>query len=296
MFELRTAVVALMAALLGCQGAVDAEGSESTSTSTSTSSGTSASSTEDTSPSGDGDGDLATGDGDGDSGSACGNTPAWPPPSVADDGYQRFELCGWTVYMSEALHADALAEPVYLALAEDLDQVTQLLPPPTSEFLRATNFWMELELEDFPGGVYHPSPQWLSDNGYPPKWGQGIQFGVAQNYLDWVAQQPAMVLHELTHAWDHQHHGYAQPDIVAAYEAAMAAELYAEVEYVAGGTQEAYATTNAAEYFAELSEAYFATGEPPEGWFNDFYPFTRAQLLAHDPVGHAAIEAAWELE
>ena len=71
--------------------------------------------------------------------------------------------------------------------------------------------------------------------------------------------------------------------------------MYDEVEYVNGQLLEAYATTNAAEYYAELTEAYFATGLPPDGWFNDFYPFDGAQLLEHDPVGYAAVEAAWEL-
>ena len=37
--------------------------------------------------------------------------------------------------------------------------------------------------------------------------------------------------------------------------------------------------------FAEISEAYFGT--------NDFYPFTRAELAAYDPVGYAMLEQVW---
>ncbi|MEM9463433.1 MAG: zinc-dependent peptidase [Myxococcota bacterium] len=213
--------------------------------------------------------------------------PVFPPPSVEDDGYRRFELCGWSVYMRIELFEAPLGSEVYEALAEDLLMVISVLPEPRVDFLRNTNFWMELDVPAFPGGVYHPSAQWLEDNGYPAKWAEGIQFGNANNFMTWVEQQPAVVLHELTHAWDHQHHGYAQPAVLDAYDQAMAAGLYDAVEYVDGQILEAYATTNAAEYFAELTEAYF--------WMNDFYPFVRADLAAHDPVGLAAVEQAWEL-
>ena len=46
-----------------------------------------------------------------------------------------------------------------------------------------------------------------------------------------------------------------------------------------------YSTVNDHEYFADLTEAWF--------WENDFYPYNREQLLTHDPVGAAAVEAAW---
>ncbi|MCH9686711.1 MAG: hypothetical protein K0V04_35085 [Deltaproteobacteria bacterium] len=210
---------------------------------------------------------------------------AFPPTSVEDDGYQRFELCGWTVYMRIELFELPLGHDVYDALAEDLIMSIEVLPEPAVELLQDTNLWMELDVPQFPGAVYHPSAQWLEDNGYPTKWAEGVQFGNAENYMNWVAQQPAMVVHELTHAWDHRQFGYAHPEVLAAYEAAMAAGLYDAVEYVDGQILEAYATNNAAEYFAEISEAYF--------WSNDFYPFVRAELERHDPVGYAAVEQAW---
>lgn len=218
----------------------------------------------------------------------CG-AETFPPPDVEDedDGYRRFELCGWSVYMSIDLFDGDLGDDVYLALAEDLSMVISVLPPAAVESLRDTKFWMELDVGAFPGGVYHPSAQWLKDNGYPTKWAEGVQFGNAQNYLAWVAQQPAMVLHELSHAWDHQRNDYEHPDVLAAYESAMAAGRYHAVKYHDGQILEAYATTNAAEYFAELTEAYF--------WTNDFEPFVHIDLEMFDPQGMAAIEAAWKL-
>jgi hypothetical protein len=211
----------------------------------------------------------------------------FPPAWTDDDGYQRFTLCGWTVHMADALVADDLGAEVYVALGRDLNRVLEVLPADTIPVLRGTHLWLELDVPAFPGGVYHPSAQWLQDNGYPTRWAGGVQLGNAANYLSWVAQQPAMVLHELAHAWDHGQHGYAQPAVLAAYDAAMAAGIYDAVAYVGGQTLEAYATTNAAEYFAELSEAWF--------WMNDYQPFVRAELQTHDPVGAAAVEEAWGL-
>jgi hypothetical protein len=103
--------------------------------------------------------------------------------------------------------------------------------------------------------------------------------------MAWVEQQPAMMLHELAHAWHHQRLGYDHQPIIDAYEAAMEAGLYDEVEYISGGIVEAYATGNHVEYFAELTEAWF--------WINDFYPFDRNQLSDHDPIGAAVLQGAW---
>ena len=60
-----------------------------------------------------------------------------------------------------------------------------------------------------------------------------------------------------------------------------------QVERNSGNTEKAYAATNKQEYFAELTEAWF--------WENDFYPYNREELLEHDPLGAAAVEAAWNV-
>lgn len=210
-----------------------------------------------------------------------------PSEPLLSDGYIQLQLCGWQVYMSENLYNDSLARAVYSALAEDIQQVESSIPARATEFLRSTNIWLELNDPVVPGAVYHPSAQWLADNGYPVKWAQGIQFGNAQNYLTWVSQQPAMLLHELSHALHHQYYNYAQPDLNAAYNAAMQSGIYESVEYIDGGLQQAYATNNEMEYFAELSEAYY--------WVNDFYPFNKTDLASFDPAGLATVELLWEM-
>lgn len=50
--------------------------------------------------------------------------------------------------------------------------------------------------------------------------------------------------------------------------------------------ERACAMSNAKEYFAESSEAYFGR--------NDFYPFTRAELKEHDPQMYDLLERLWQ--
>jgi Mlc titration factor MtfA (ptsG expression regulator) len=94
-----------------------------------------------------------------------------------------------------------------------------------------------------------------------------------------------MLLHELAHAYHFLTLGEKYEPLQTAYKQAMERKLYDSVEFVTGGKKKAYATTNAAEYFAELSEAYFGK--------NDFAPFTRPELEKHDPVGFEMLKKAW---
>lgn len=203
------------------------------------------------------------------------------------DGYEGVWVRLWPVCVSDELTEanPDLGEAVLAALDEDLGIIVEALPEAAVTFLRTVRIWVELDVPAFPGGVYHPSQGWLSSNGYPTQWAGGVQLGNASNYMTWVNQQPAMVLHELAHAYHHQYLGYDDPTIQSAYDAAMASGIYESVQHVVGGYQKAYAATNTQEYFAELTEAYF--------WTNDFYPFERADLEAFDQQGYLAIESSW---
>ena len=218
-------------------------------------------------------------------GRGCDAQCALNPCGMLD--YRALVVRGWRACLAGPFEreAPALSQEVLDALDEDLGHIIDILPVPAIDFLRRVTIWIEQAHPAFIGAVYHPSPRWLTDNGYPPEWGEGVMLGNARNYLDWTDHQPAMVLHEMAHAWHHQRLTYEYAPAIAAYEAAMNAGLYDEVAYVLGGTQRAYATNDFIEYFAELTEAWY--------WQNDFYPFDRADLLEHDPVGARLIQDAW---
>ena len=215
--------------------------------------------------------------------------PLVPVYTCGDDTlYAPNPIGAWRVCVSLELQGEEpeLSAQVLERLEEDLVFIAGFLEASITERLQEVQIWIEREIPGTPGAVYHPSANWLVNNGYPAYWAEGVQLANAENYLSWTDIQPAIVFHELSHAWHHQVLGYNQGEIKAAYEAAMAAEIYAEVAYAGGGTLEAYATQNHIEYFAELSEAYF--------WTNDFYPFNKAELEAFDPQGYAAVEEAWQ--
>ena len=94
-----------------------------------------------------------------------------------------------------------------------------------------------------------------------------------------------MVLHELAHGYEHLFLGDNYPAIQRCYEHALAAGLYASVLRINGHHERAYALTNAKEYFAESTEAFFGT--------NDFYPFVRAELKEYDPEMYALECEIW---
>jgi hypothetical protein len=152
--------------------------------------------------------------------------------------------------------------------------------------LKKVKFWIEWEAKKNGAAEFHTSKRWLKDNGYNPDKAGCVEINNLKNFVAWSKKtQPWMVLHELAHAYHFLVLGEKHEELQAAYEQAIERKLYDEVEFVTGGKRKAYATTSAAEYFAELSESYFGK--------NDFAPFTRAELEKHDPVGFAMLKQAW---
>jgi hypothetical protein len=124
-------------------------------------------------------------------------------------------------------------------------------------------------------GAYHPSREWLRANGYNPDMAKSVEIGSASRFLLWSLDQPAIVIHELAHAYHHRVLGHDHEGIRAAFRAAVKEGRYEKVLRSNGSEERAYALENDQEYFAEGTEAFFGT--------NDWYPFVRAELLRHDP-------------
>ncbi len=202
--------------------------------------------------------------------------------------YARRDVRGFTVLV----HREALSHPAEVRealqeLEEQIRHVIRVVPSGALWQLRHVRIWLEWENKPNGAAEYHPSAEWLREHGYNPEKAKGIEISNARNFVRWSrGEQPWMLLHELAHAYHHQVLGYENRMVLIAYQHAMRRGLYEQVEYVRGGKQKAYATTNVQEFFAELSEAYFGK--------NDFYPFTREDLAKHDPVGYKMVEQAWQ--
>lgn len=200
--------------------------------------------------------------------------------------YEARTIEGWQVLVQDELLAHPeLSQEVLALLQTKLWEIRTRLPEEVVERLREVKIRMHLDREGCPGGVYHPSPTWLRNNGFPEDWARGVEFGNARNFLDWSWVQPAMVLHELAHAWHHQVLRFSNPHVQEVFEAVRDAGRLHRVTYVRGGEQAAYAANNSAEFFAEMSEAWWST--------NDFYPFVRGEVMRDYPEVAELMEASW---
>jgi len=209
------------------------------------------------------------------------------PPFTPTSAYAPKMVRGFAVL----LHPSVVEQPAYeqQALAElgaQLDTIAAAVPAQSLARLRNVRIWLELKSREDAAAEFHPSREWLAAHGYNPEKVGGVEICNVPNWLAWSrADQPMSLLHELAHALHLSVLGGEQHEIVEAYERAMNAGLYESVPYVHGGRRTAYASKNATEYFAELTEAYFGR--------NDYYPFNRAELLRHDPVGYRLVERLW---
>lgn len=226
------------------------------------------------------------------SGTLWGAEPADPPapPETSDvEGYEIRRIEGWRVSVSADFLRDApgLAAETLEVLEHQLFQIRRKVPAAAVEKLRQVTVWVEEKEPHHPCMAYHPSAGWLREHGMEPRKAQCIEIANARNFLSWTRDQPWMVLHELAHAYHDRFlaGGYGNPEIAAAYRRAMDAKRYDAVLHTSGRTQRAYAANNPMEYFAEASEAFFGA--------NDFYPFVRAELRAHDPELYALLEKVW---
>jgi hypothetical protein len=209
-------------------------------------------------------------------------------PQFTPTAAYRQETChNFTVLINpELLEHKEAADEAFKELKSQLAAINRVVRAERLAALQKVRIWMEWEKRKYGAAEYHVSEGWLKNNGYNPEKAGGIEIANAVNFVKWSrGEQPWMVLHELAHAYHHQVLGERNADIEAAFQQAVERKLYESVDYIHGGKRRAYALTNAKEYYAELSEAYFGK--------NDFYPFVRAELAKHDPVGYQLMEKTW---
>jgi hypothetical protein len=212
-----------------------------------------------------------------------------PKGFVPTSDYETRTVEGWSVRVNRRLldgEHEELGRQALRLLETNLYEINRIVPEAACEVLHEVPIWLGLDDGHAPCAEYHPSRDWLVKNGYNPDKARCVEIGNARRFLDWSKVQPWMVFHELAHAYHDRVFGYDDPTIRAAYRSAMDAKRYDSVLYAGGETKTAYATTNPPEFFAEVSESFFGT--------NDFYPFVRAELKAHDPETFALLERLWK--
>lgn len=206
------------------------------------------------------------------------------------DPVQR-QIEGWQVHIEPALlegeHREEGAKALAM-LANHLQRIKILVPAGPLAKLQQVDIWLEHRHPTLQAMQYHPSRQWLETQGHDPRLARKVHIPRAAELLsrEEMLKHPAVVLHELAHAYHDQVLGFDHPQIVAAYEKARAAGIYESVLQHTGAKAKHYGLTDPKEYFAEGTEAFFCR--------NDFYPFVRAELKEHDPTLHDLLVEIWE--
>lgn len=224
-------------------------------------------------------------------GTAADDNPSSEAPFLPSNRFATIVVEGWNIRVAQPLldQQAALWKQLHRELQSQLYRVSRAVPPDPLEKLRQVTVWVEDNT--MPNGcmAYHPNVNWLKEHGVNPDKAKGVELGNVRHFLAWTGHQPWMLLHELAHAYHDQFlGGFDNPEIKAAYDAAMSEKLYESALLYDGSRKRAYAATNPMEYFAEATEAFFGT--------NDFYPFVRAELKQHDPRLAALLEKLWQTE
>lgn len=221
---------------------------------------------------------------------AATDTAGWIPGPA---GRSTLDVLGWKVHASADLlekQRVELDKSVSL-LREQLREIDRVVPAPALIKLREVPLWFSPEYPGTPPRAeYHPSADWLKSHGRDPAMAKGVEFTNIRIFEQETTRMPNFALHELAHAYHDRVLGFENPRIEAAYREARDKGTYDRVERVNGrgkpNTREkAYAMTNAKEYFAETTEAFFSR--------NDFFPFDRKDLERNDPGMAALLRTAW---
>jgi hypothetical protein len=210
------------------------------------------------------------------------------PPKPASHTTQTIE--GWTVHIDDRLlnEGKALGERATRILANRLFAMKLVVPAEKVRRLQQVPIWLDQTHGALKSMQYHPSAQWLKENGYDIALAKCVHIPDAAYFssTEIQFQQPWAVLHELAHAYHDRVLGFESAEIKTAWEKFRDGGKYASVPHMNGRMRPHYGLTNQMEFFAEMTEAYFG--------MNDFFPFNRAELQHAEPDLAALLARIWE--
>lgn len=198
---------------------------------------------------------------------------------------------GWTVHIDPSLlkggENEEEGKKAIKMLANHLQRISILLPEEPLAKMKKMEIWLEHHHPELSSMQYHPGAGWLEGHGYDPRLAKKVHITRAAALFsrDQMLKHPAVILHELAHAYHDQVLSFDEPKIIAAYDAAMEKGILKKVKAFTGRNVQHYAATNHKEYFAEATEAYL--------YHNDFFPFVASELKDFDPKAFAVMKEVW---
>ena len=203
--------------------------------------------------------------------------------------HKTVRIEGWSLQFDRRLLSGehkSIGDEVRRMIAGKLYEITLLVPESRLKHLREVPIWVDLD-HPLKNAQYHPGAKWLRDHDHDPAMEKAVHIPDARRLIGLIRSndQPAVLLHELAHAYHDRLLGFGYSPIRAAWDRIVASKKYEKVLHIRGREVRHYALTNHKEYFAEMTEAFFGT--------NDFYPFVRAELRDYDAETFALLKAVW---
>ncbi len=200
------------------------------------------------------------------------------------------QLVGWTVRVDDRLLEEAnveLGKRAIQFLENELLDIVAVVPANKVEKLRAVVIVLDLSHGELRSMQYHPSAEWLEENGYAKELAKCVHIPQAADVATErnIREQPWVILHELAHAYHDQVLGFEEPRVQRAYDHFCASGRGDNALLYDGSRVRHYGLTDQKEFFAEMTEAYFGS--------NDFYPFNRAELKENEPEILRLMEQIW---
>lgn len=201
------------------------------------------------------------------------------------------EMHGWTVHVDPTLlegKESTQGKRALSMLANHLERISLLLTGQQLKDMRKLELWIEHRHQTLKNMQYHPSAAWLRNHDCDVRLAKKVHIPIARNLLsrEQLLKHPAVVLHELAHAYHDQVLGFDDKRVFNAFKEARDSDVYKRTMSHRGKTVRHYALSNHKEYFAEGTEAFF--------YRNDFYPFVRAELKQADAKLHDVLVEIWE--
>ena len=220
--------------------------------------------------------------------------------TVDNYGYATFEHEGFTFKLKSSLVETEAAKKAITHMKDDLDKIISFCPASALKVIKKNPIWMEESHKVSTSAAWYHKwegyPASIGDLSAKRKCVEVTNYGY---YVSWSNQnQPLMIFHELSHLYHDQGLGGDNNSTInKAYKNAKDNGLYKGTAYRYKTTDPkskwdykaakdgAYCMTDAWEFFAEMSEAYW--GE------NDYYPINYDDLKEYDPVAFSAMETIW---
>ena len=214
-----------------------------------------------------------------------------PPKPTQPASRSRRTIEGFSILVDDALLPggadEALGREALAFLTAKLTEIRIVLPKEKVDVLRKVTIVLDKECGTLGSMQYHPSADWLADNGYPRSLEKCVHLPRARDVATRrnINEQPWVILHELAHAYHDQVLGFDEPRVLAAWEDFRASGKGDEALLYDGSRVKHYGLTDQKEFFAEMTEAYFGS--------NDFHPFNRAQLKTEFPKLYELLAEIW---